>query len=293
MAVGFDNIDVPAATKYKIPVGNTPGVLTETTAEMAVSLTFAAARRIVEADRFMRTGKYKGWLPTMFVGQLLHRKTVGILGAGRIGAAFAGMMATGHKMNVLYYDLVANPELEKMLKAYNDFLKSRGEEPLTCRRCDSPDEIFRNADVISLHTVLDKQTFHMINKEKLSMMKDTAILVNTSRGPVIDEAALVQHCKTHPQFYAALDVFEKEPQMASGLTELTNVTIVPHIASATEWTRAGMAMLAACNILGIMKGYPMWKENDFIPFVDGEEPPKAIPSIVNAKDLGMVSNSKL
>ena len=121
---------------------------------MAVALTFAAARRIVEADEYMRNGKYKGWLPTLFVGQLLHRKTVGIVGAGRIGAVFATMLATGHKMNVLYYDLYANNDLEKTIASFGEWLRSRGEKPITCRRVETVDELFRESDVISLHTVL-------------------------------------------------------------------------------------------------------------------------------------------
>jgi hydroxypyruvate reductase 1 len=184
------------------------------------------------------------------VGKLLHRKTVGIIGAGRIGAAFAKMMATGHKMNVVYHDIVANPELEKMLHSYGQFLKSQGEDPIFCKRLNSVDDVLKTADVVSLHTVLvnclpryliyfiqDPSTRHLINRERLSMMKETAILVNTSRGPVIDEAALVAHCQKHPTFFAALDVFEREPSMEPGLAKLPNVVIVPHIASATEWTR--------------------------------------------------------
>jgi hydroxypyruvate reductase 1 len=287
-AVGFNNVDVLSATAQGIPVGNTPGVLTETTAEIGVALTFAASRRIVESDRYMRGGKFKGWLPTLFLGQLFHGKTVGIIGAGRIGSAYARMMVEGHKMNLLYQDLRANEELEGYVADYSAFLVSRGENPLSCRRMETVEEILCEADVVSLHTVLDANTRHLINSERLALMKEDAILVNTSRGPVIDEAALVAHCQKHPDFRAALDVFEDEPAMKPGLAELENVVIVPHIASATKWTREGMASLAACNVAGILNGYPVSTGSDVLPFLQGV-PPQAAPSIVNARELGLVS----
>lgn len=283
-AVGYNNVDVGAATNQGIPVGNTPGVLTETTAEMTIALTFAAARRVVEADRFMRSGQFKGWLPTLFLGELLWHKTVGVIGAGRIGATFARMMVEGHKMNLIYYDPYRNKALEDYVTAYGEFLKTRGEQPVSCRRAESADEVFREADLVSLHPVLDETTHHLINKERLSLMKEHAILVNTSRGPVIDEAALIAHCKEHPCFRAGIDVFEDEPEMKPGLKELDNVVIVPHIASATIWTREGMATLAASNVGAILREYPVWRGGDISPFL-GDEPPEAAPSIVNAKEL--------
>jgi len=285
-AVGYNNVDVESATGHGIPVGNTPGVLTETTAEMAVALTFAAARRVVESDRFMRTGRYTGWLPSLFLGERLGRKTVGVIGAGRIGATFARMMAEGHKMNVLYYDPRPNPGLTNQIAAYGKFLESLGEEPVSCRRAESVEELLREADVVSLHTVLDPTTHHLMNAARLALMKDNAILVNTCRGQVIDEAALVAHCREHPDFRVGLDVFEDEPAMKPGLCELDNVVIVPHIGSATVWTREGMATLAARNVAGILMGYPVWKGPDVSPFLEGD-PPKAAPSIVNAKELGL------
>ena len=285
-AVGYNNVNVDAATAQGIPVGNTPGVLTETTAEMAVSLTFAAARRIVEADGFMRAGSFHGWLPTLFLGELLWRKAVGIIGAGRIGAAYARMMVEGHKMNLIYYDPYRNHALEDYVAAYGEFLKTRGEQPVTCVRAASADEVLQEADLVSLHPVLDETTRHLINKERLSLMKEHAILVNTSRGPVIDEAALVAHCKEHPDFRVGLDVFEDEPAMKPGLEALDNVVLVPHIASATIWTREGMAALAASNVAAILLGHLVWQEGGISPFL-GDEPPKAAPSIVNARELGM------
>jgi len=285
-AVGFNNVDVNAATRLGMPVGNTPGVLTDTTAEMAVTLTFAAARRIGEAERYLRAGQYKGWLPTLFLGELLIGKTVGIIGAGRIGATYARMMAQGHHMNVIYYDLYPNKQLEDDLTAYRDFSITRSQPPVTCRRVDSVEELLQEADCVSIHTVLDDTTRHMINAERLALMKENAILVNTSRGPVIKEDDLVAHCRSHPQFRVGLDVFENEPELAPGLNDLDNVVIVPHIASATSWTRQGMATLAASNVAGLLMGYPVWNRPDILPFLE-DNPPQAAPSILNADDLGL------
>ena len=285
-AVGYNNVDVDAATENGIPVGNTPGVLTETTAEMAVSLTLSAARRVVEADRFMRGGKYTGWLPTLFMGELLDRKTVGVVGAGRIGSAYARMMVEGFKMNLIYYDLYRNEGLENYIVDYGEFLKSHGEDPVTCTRTEAVEDVLREADVVSLHPVLDETTHHLINAERLSVMKENAILVNAARGPVIDEAALVAHLQKHPDFRVGLDVYEDEPAMKPGLEKLDNAVIVPHIASATIWTRQGMATLAGTNVAAILKGYPVWQDPDIRPFL-GDDPPKAAPSILNAKELGL------
>jgi hydroxypyruvate reductase 1 len=285
-AVGFNNVDVDAATRHGIPVGNTPGVLTETTAQMAVALTFAAARRVGEAERFLREGRYKGWLPSLFMGNLLWRKTVGVIGAGRIGAAFAQMMVEGHKMNLVYYDPHRNETLEDHVANYSKFLESQGRTPVSCMRSETIEELLQEADCVSIHTILDDSTHHLINAERLALMKSDAIIVNTSRGPVIDEAALVAHCQNHPDFKAGLDVFEDEPEMKPGLAELDNVVIVPHIASATSWTRQGMATLAASNVAAILLGYPAWQRPDILVFLEGQAP-KAAPSIVNAEALGI------
>jgi hydroxypyruvate reductase 1 len=285
-AVGFNNVDVDAATKHGIPVGNTPGVLTETTAQMAVALTFAAARRVGEAEQFLRKGQYKGWLPTLFMGNLLWRKTLGVIGAGRIGAAYAQMMVEGHKMNLVYYDPYKNDALENHLDQYNKFLKSQGRAAVSCKRAETIEELLQEADCVSIHTTLDDSTHHLINAERLALMKADAIIVNTSRGPVIDEAALVAHCQNNPDFKAGLDVFEDEPEMKPGLVDLNNVVIVPHIASATSWTRQGMATLAAANVAGILQGYPAWQRPDIMLFLEGDSP-KAAPSILNADALGI------
>lgn len=288
-AVGFNNVKVPAATANGIGMGNTPGVLTETTAELAAALTLAAARRVVEADVFMRGGKYKGWLPDLFVGSLLQNKTVGIIGAGRIGTAYARMMVEGHKMDVVYYDPYPSKFLEEYVTAYGEFLKSRGERPVTVKRLGTVEEVLKAADVVSLHCNLDDNTRHLMNSERLNMMKKDAVLVNAARGPVIDETALVAHLKANPTFKCGLDVFEDEPLMKPGLEECPNAVIVPHIASASLWTRGGMATLAATNIAHGLQGYPVWTSSDVSAFVDGpiEEMPKAAPSIVNAKELGL------
>ena len=286
-AVGYNNVDVDAATKRGIPVGNTPGVLTETTAEMAVALTFSAARRVPEADVYMRGGTYEGWLPTLFLGELLTRKTVGVIGAGRIGAAYAKMMVEGFKMDFIYYDIHQNRGLEKYFRDYSKFLRTQGEAPVSVTRATTVEEVLKRADVVSLHPLLDETTHHLINAKRLRMMKINAILVNAARGPVIDEAALVAHCKQNPEFKAGLDVFEDEPKMKRGLSKLKNVVIVPHIASATQWTRQGMATLAASNVAGILRGWPVSTDPRRIPeFLEGMAP-RAAPSIVNAKQLGL------
>jgi hydroxypyruvate reductase 1 len=288
-AVGYNNVVVPEATARGIPVGNTPGVLTETTAELAAALTFAAARRVVEGDSFMRAEKYKGWLPTLFVGNLLQGKTVGIIGAGRIGTAYARMMVEGHKMNLVYYDPFENKFLEEYVKDYSKLVQSKGGDEITVTRCGTVEEVLKVSDVVSLHCNLDENTKHLINEEKLNMMKSNAVLVNAARGPVIDEVALVAHLKKNPEFRVGLDVFEDEPLMKPGLKECENAVIVPHIASATQWTRSGMATLAASNVAAILQDYPVWNKPDVLGFVDGpfESIPKAAPSIVNAKELNL------
>jgi hydroxypyruvate reductase 1 len=189
-------------------------------------------------------------------------------------------------MDVIYISRRPKPDLERSIKAYGAWLQSMGEEPVTCRRARNLEELLRKADVVSLHTVLDESTRHLIGREQLAVMKENAVLVNSGRGPLIDEAALVDHCRTHPGFRAGLDVYEDEPAMKPGLTDLSNVVIVPHIGSATRWTREGMAVLAALNVTGMLQGLPAWNRPDVFPFL-GDNPPEAAPSIVNAEDLGI------
>jgi hydroxypyruvate reductase 1 len=283
-AVGFDNVDTDAATATKIAVGNTPGVLTETTAELAVALTFAAARRITEADEFMRAGKFQGWRPNLFLGELLHGKTLGIIGAGRIGSAYARMMARGHEMNLLYFNRSRNESLENEINAYGEYLASHGRESVCCRKVQSLDELLSGADVLSIHVSLNEDSRHLIGTPDLERMKPNAVLVNTSRGPVIDEEALVNHCQSNPEFKVGLDVFEDEPDMKPGLSDLPNVVLAPHIGSATGWTRENMSKLAALNIIGVLNDYPLWEESDINPFLT-DHPPEAIPSLVNPESI--------
>lgn len=283
-AVGFNNIDIAAATRCGIAVGNTPGVLTETTAELAVALTFATARRFTEAEGFLRAGKFQGLLPDLFLGELLWRKTLGVIGAGRIGGAYARMMAQGHNMDVVYFNRSRNEVLEADIAAFGAFLESRGEAPVTCSKADSIEALLKVSDVVSIHTVLDEGTKGMVNATRLALMKENAILVNTSRGPVVDEAALVAHLKTRPDFRAGLDVYENEPAFTPGLADLPNAVLLPHIGSATRWTREGMATLAALNVAGVLKDLPAWNRADVRPFLE-PEPPQAAPSILNAGEL--------
>ncbi len=290
-AVGYDNVDVAAATRLGLPVGNTPGVLTETTAELTVALTFAAARRIAEGDRYVRAASFTGWLPALMLGKLLWRGQLGVVGAGRIGVAYARMLMEGHRMNVVYFDPRPSETLEAHAAEFNAYLAAHGERPLTCQRVATLEELLRACDVVSIHAALDEGTHHLIGAPQLAAMKERAVLVNASRGPLVDEAALVEHCRSHPQFRAGLDVYEHEPDLHPGLAELNNVVIVPHLGSATTWTRQGMAVLAAQNAIAVLNGWPVWPAADtladVLPFVGDGPPPAAAPSIVNATDLGL------
>ncbi|MBE0520074.1 D-glycerate dehydrogenase [Candidatus Bathyarchaeota archaeon] len=239
MAVGFDNIDVKLATKRGIYVTNTPEVLTETTADFAWALLMAVARRVVEADRYVRTGKWKvSWHPSMLLGRDVHGATMGIVGAGRIGSSVA-KRAKGFNMKILYYDVVSRPELEKELGAKNVDL----------------DTLFKESDFISVHVPLTKQTYHMINEEKLRLMKKTAYLINNSRGSVIDEKALYRALKEEWIAGAGLDVFEREPtQLNNPLLMLDNVVVAPHISSSSHETRSRMAEMVAENLMAFFEG---------------------------------------
>jgi glyoxylate reductase len=234
-AVGFDNIDIPAATARNIPVGNTPGILTDATADFAFSLLVSAARRVVEGDRYVRAGQWKTWGPSILLGPDVTGATLGIIGYGRIGQAVA-KRASGFDMRILYYDpMVIDPAVPGAAVDLETLL--------------------RESDFVSLHTVLNEETRHLINRDTLALMKPSAILINTSRGPVVDGQALYEALKANQIFAAALDVTDPEPlPMDSPLLELDNVVIAPHIASASKPTRDKMSLMAAQNLLAGVNG---------------------------------------
>lgn len=236
--VGYDNIDVAAATARGIWVTNTPGVLTDATADVTFALILAVARRVVEGDKRIRAGKFPKWAPMPFLGHDVTGKTLGIIGLGRIGRAVA-RRARGFDMPVLYHNRNRLPEAEEReLSATYADLKT----------------LLSESDFVSLHVSFSSETRHLIAREELKMMKQTAYLINASRGPVVDEHALVDALRAGIIAGAGLDVFEKEPELAPGLTELDNVVLVPHIGSATVETRYKMAELAVKNLLAGLKG---------------------------------------
>jgi glyoxylate reductase len=236
-AVGFDNIDVNAATARKIPIGNTPDVLTDATADFAFALMMAVARRIPEAERYVHEGKWKTWGPMILLGVDLKGATLGLVGFGRIGKAMA-RRAAGFDMRVIYYD----PSEKKP------------DPDIKATRVDF-ETLLKESDFISLHTPLTPETRHLINTEALSKMKQNAVLVNTSRGPVVDMNALYEALKERRIFGAGLDVTELEPlPMDSPLLTLENIVIAPHIASASKTTREKMSWMAAQNLIAGLKG---------------------------------------
>lgn len=241
LAVGFDNIDVKEATKRGVYVTNTPGVLTETTADFAWALLMAVARRVAEADKYVRSGHWKvGWHPSMLSGRDVYGGTLGVVGAGRIGSALA-RRSKGFNMRVVYYDVVPRPELE---------------EELAAKRVDL-DTLLRESDFVSVHVPLMKATHHLINSERLKLMKKTAYLINNSRGPVVDEKSLYEALKEGKIAGAALDVFEQEPTSTDNpLLKLDNVVVAPHISSASHETRSKMAEMVAGNLVSFFEGKP-------------------------------------
>ncbi|HPN31022.1 MAG TPA: D-glycerate dehydrogenase [bacterium] len=236
-AVGYNNIDVNYAKLKKIFVTNTPDVLTKTTAEMAWALLFSAARRITESHNYVAQKKFNGWQSTLMLGRDVSGKTLGIIGAGRIGTAF-GLMSAGFEMKVIYSDFNRNETLEKKINAEKVELN----------------ELLEKADFISLHTPLTNDSVHLIGEPQFKLMKKTAIIINTSRGRVIDEKILAKFLKDDKIGYAGLDVFENEPDICSELFSLPNVIMTPHIASGTVETRDKMALLAARNAADIFSG---------------------------------------
>lgn len=238
-AVGYDNIDVAAATRRRIVVTNTPEVLTETVADFAFCLLLAAARRLVEADAYTRAGHWKTWEPLLLAGQDLYRATLGLVGLGRIGSAVA-RRAKGFAMRILYYDPYRREDLERDLGIeYRPHL----------------DDVLREADFVSVHVPLSDATRHLLGRDQFAMMKRSAVFVNTSRGPVVDQQALAEALASGEIYAAGIDVFEREPVPADDpLLKLANVIVAPHIASASIPTRIRMATLAAENLVAVLQG---------------------------------------
>jgi len=238
MAVGYDNIDIAAASARGIPVGNTPGVLTDTTADFAWALLMSAARRVVEGDKFARAGKWKTWGPIDFLGPDVTGATLGIVGFGRIGQGLA-KRAQGFDMRILYFDKKRNPEAERKYRAQYADLKT----------------LLGEADFVSLHTTLSRETYHLMDDARFKMMKPGGVLINTARGPVVDPEALHRALSSGTIAYAAIDVTEPEPiRPDDPLLTLDNIVIAPHIASASFQTRTRMAEMAAANLIAGLKG---------------------------------------
>lgn len=236
-AVGYNNIDVAAASERGIRVTNTPGVLTDTTADLAWALIMATSRRLIEGDSLVRGGGFYGWDPMLLLGSDVAGKTLGIISMGRIGKAVA-QRAAGFDMRIVYYDIVRAPDVENKYGASFVAL----------------DELLQNADIVSIHAPLTEETRHMIGRRELALMKKTSYLINTARGPLVDEKALVEALKTGDIAGAGLDVYEDEPRLAPGLAELPNVVLLPHLGSATLETRIKMAEMAATNVVAALEG---------------------------------------
>ncbi len=238
-SVGYNHIDLDAAKVRGVTITNTPGVLTDTVAEYAVSMICALTKRIPEGDKFTKAGEYKGWAPMLLLGADLKGKTLGILGAGRIGSRVAEIMYKGFGMHVVYYDVKKNEFLNNEVNA---------------EYRPTVEEVLTEADIVTVHVPLLESTKHLINKERLALMKSGAYLVNTSRGPVIDEVALRGALQNGAIKGAALDVYEYEPEITQGLSEMSNVILTPHIASATQETRSKMSEMAAKNVIAVLSG---------------------------------------
>ena len=236
--VGYDNVDIEAACKRKIMVSNTANSSNRAVAEHAIALMLAASRRLVEADEYMRKGKYRQWDPELFISPGLFGQTLGIIGTGRIGSEVAHSCYHGLGMKIQYFDLQKNEDLERTTHAYHVSL----------------DHLLQTSDFVSLHVPLLPSTKHMINAAKLKLMKPTAVLINTARGPVVDEKALVEALKRNTIMAAGLDVFEDETKVNKSLIKLPNVIMTPHIASATRDTRDTMSTMAAENVIAALAG---------------------------------------
>lgn len=240
-AVGFNNIDVDAATSRKIPVTNTPGVLTETSADLAFTLLVSTARRIVEGDNFLRTGKWNGWGPLQYLGSDIYGATLGIIGLGRIGKAVA-KRANGFDMKIVYWNRtrLSEEEEKELGLSYLPF-----------------EEVLKQSDYLSVNIAYNEHTFHIIGEKEFKLMKESSIIINTARGPVIDEKALVKALQNKEIAGAGLDVYEEEPKVEPELMEMDNCVLLPHLASATIETRTKMGMIAIDNLLAKFNDQPL------------------------------------
>ena len=237
VAVGYNNIDIAYATKKKIVVTNTPDVLTDSTSDLAMALILSCSRRLMEGEKIMREEKFEGWKPKLLLGIELRNKVVGILGAGKIGTETA-IRAKAFKTEIVYFSRKRNLRLEKKTGAAKLSLN----------------KLLRKSDIVSVHLPLTKETYHLLDGEKLSLLKKSAVLVNTSRGEIVDEKELIKILKQRKIFSAGLDVYENEPHINPELLKLNNVVLLPHIGSATEETRTEMAILAVKNVINVLKG---------------------------------------
>jgi glyoxylate reductase len=237
VAVGYNNIDVAYAAKKKIVVTNTPDVLTDSTSDLAMALILSCSRRLMEGEKIMREEKFEGWKPKLLLGIELRNKVVGILGAGKIGTETA-IRAKAFKTEIVYFSRKRNLRLEKKTGAAKLSLN----------------KLLRKSDIVSVHLPLTKETYHLLDGEKLSLLKKSAVLVNTSRGEIVDEKELIKILKQRKIFSAGLDVYENEPHINPELLKLNNVVLLPHIGSATEETRTEMAILAVKNVINVLKG---------------------------------------
>lgn len=233
-AVGFNNIDLETATKLKIPVTNTPGVLTETTADLTWSLIMAVSRNLYRSEKFLREGKFKGWGPMLLLGSDVHGKTLGIIGAGRIGSAVA-KRATGFGMKIIYTDM-------------NEMQVDFPAEKMPF------EELLKQADYVTIHVPLLPETKHLIGEREFKLMKDSAYLINTARGPIVDEKTLVKALKQNWIAGAGLDVYENEPEVEPELLNCENAVLLPHLGSATTETRTNMGLIAAKNAIAVFEG---------------------------------------
>ncbi len=238
-AVGYNNIDLEEAKKRGVVISNTPGTSTNAVAEFTIALAMNIAKRVDEGDQFIRDGKYKGWNPNLLIGEEILNKTWGLVGAGRIGGRVAEILYKGFGMKIVYHDIKRNEELEKNSGAVFK---------------ENIEDLIKESDIISLHVLLDESTKHLMNKERIAMMKKTAVLINTSRGSVIDEPAIVSALENKMIRGFATDVYEFEPSLTEGLKELPNVVLTPHIASATEEARNAMSVQAAENLINYFAG---------------------------------------